>query len=264
MPKKIYFLGGKLSRYEQEEFYDKYKPMLHSLVKEIGTSAQFEFVSIPECTRSQFSEYWSDPNTYGIFWFGHGTTSGLPATNEVRADNLNETLNPMFLEKSSLNLKFIALLSCFSGKYRDEWIKKLGNVFAQIKTFETTLEGGTGSLRAEIERWIENKSTLLDPTSGASGLLQYALRRSIWGVPTKAPLVISSDHFDPDPIYVKTVTIPKIGAKIAGHRPMPPFQVIPKPAIKKPPWTTPIDNWKFRKDRRDLGYRPPHRLKQSL
>ena len=135
--------------------------MLHSLVKQIGASAQFEFVPIPECTRAQFLKYWSDPNTYGLFWLGHGTSSGLPATNEVRAGHLTATLNPILLEQSSKNLMFIALLSCFSGTYRGEWINKLGSVHTQIKTFESTLEGGTGPLRAEIQSArIENK---IDP-----------------------------------------------------------------------------------------------------
>ena len=245
MTRKIYFLGGKLNAWEKEKLFEKYKRKLSRAVGEYS-SAGFRFVPVEDVTVKKFKKIWTDKDTYGIFWFGHGTPGGLPATNEPYG-NFYRTLNPMTLPKANRNLQFLALLSCFSKGYEKEWRKKMSNIFAQIATFKYTIEGFTGQMNDQIDRWIEKKRFLTNPSSGAHGLLRFAHKRASSAdfFNTKTPLVISSDYFEPDHRYVRTITIPKVA------RPRRPRRVVPprtgKPVVPKPQKTVPTHNWNINK-----------------
>lgn len=241
MAKNIYFLGGKLNRWEKEKLFAKYEKKLRSAVAEYS-SADFKFVAVEDVTRARFQQVWTDKDTFGIFWFGHGTPSGLPATNEP-SGNFYVTLNPLLLPKAHQNVQFLALLSCFSKSYEKEWREKMPCRFPQVATFKYTIEGFTGEMNDQIDRWIEKKRFLTSPTSGAHGLLRSAQSRVIaddfFSTPT--PKLISFDYFEPDHAYVKTVTIPKVTTPANTRRVVPPRTV--KPVAPKKQQIVPTKGW---------------------
>lgn len=143
--KKIYWIGGNLSRTERDVEWIPYGAQIQEHYRKMGgENSGYDFVWVSRCTVKQFARIWSDPNTCGIIWYSHGeaesshTFTGYPLAYSMYLDESwrgvprgeqweKMKLDPRKLPVPSPNLKFIAIKSCGSAELHDQWQQKAPN-----------------------------------------------------------------------------------------------------------------------------------------
>ncbi|MBN1694854.1 hypothetical protein JW879_05590 [candidate division WOR-3 bacterium] len=149
MRKKIYFLGGFLSKEERKEKFDIYSKKLKAEYRDFAEDnerfSEFEFVHKPKCDRQELTKILKSEDTYGIIWFSHGDGKGRimayhkwiddepwkvwnvgeDGERKINPQVYNETLvNPKDLEgKAGLNVKFFGVFGCGAEKLKEAWEK---------------------------------------------------------------------------------------------------------------------------------------------
>jgi hypothetical protein len=191
MTKKIYFIGGRFQDDEQRDiFWNKYGLMLKQVynyeTKRDRSLRDFKFIPVYKCDREEFERIWIDPNTYGIFWFSHGTPEGYPVAHHYKLDDEPwerltareweaSLLKPENLEKSSRNLRFVSFMGCRTGRLAEKWQQKMP-AGAQFLAFRDDMWAGEGTARTSLDDWIKNDLLLRKPktpTEGARYLFQF-------------------------------------------------------------------------------------------
>lgn len=195
---KVYFMGGALTPREHGAHYDRYKSLLQKLVPAQAGRFPIRFRAIEYCSRQNFVETLTNPSTVGIVWYGHANPAGLPLTSEGH-NARDKTLNPIVLarelarsgQRVSANLQFLALITCHSQKYRNEWREMLPSA-TKLKTFEGKVISTGGEFPGHVTQWITKSG--VTPEGGARNILRYARARllSLQPVPSPVPMTASS------------------------------------------------------------------------
>jgi hypothetical protein len=152
MARNIYFLGGKLGG-EEYRIYSRYLEILdRTMSKADAARFNIRLVSVSNCTRAQFIEIWTSPDTFGITWLGHGTGAGDPKTNEASSFGHPNTLSPATLPESGSGLRFLVLASCYSESYEEEWRARMKGPRPKLVTITGTIEGNAGPAGSDLEK----------------------------------------------------------------------------------------------------------------
>jgi hypothetical protein len=194
-PKRIiYWIGGYLSKAERENEWISYGAKIQEhYTRQGGADSGYAFEWISRCTAKQFAEIWSDPNTYGIFWYSHGEAvsgtefTGYPLAYDIHIDEGwrgqptgkrwdSMRLDPEQLPKPSPNLHFLAIKSCGSAELQDEWQGKAPGV--TIVTHRGQLfrrESSKYGTFDQMLNWVTSKPGIFSkgkPSDGAGHLFE--------------------------------------------------------------------------------------------
>lgn len=218
MAKNIYFIGGLFARNaaaddaQRESFWTKYGLMLHEVlgeeIRQDPNLRRFKFVPVWKADRDEFIKIWTNESTYGVFWLGHGTTSGYPLAynykldepwqkltgKEIAAANMKPAHftdeNGTPVTRSSKNLRFVAFLGCKIGQHASEWKEQMP-AGADFYSYSGDMGAYEGTGRTQLDLWIRNHFADSAQRGARYLFRQLAQPSQVSGAKTQSPDVRS-------------------------------------------------------------------------